>query len=157
MLPWPGFGLPSVDEADAPAMTPAEGISRFGFRNWYERELIEGHAYFVTCILSLLLTAACVEQLDWQGPLTELGMTILALVLGAALCVGALQRYGFLLARAECFGAQSNCAQCSAYGVLTVTGVGTTPAARSLLSPADNTWIRVRCKRCGHEWRIENS
>lgn len=137
-------------------MTPAEGIARFGFRDWYERELIEGHAYFVTCILSLILTAACVEQLDWGAPLAQLGMTLFALVLGAALCIGALQRYGFLLARAECFGEQSNCAQCRAYGVLKVTGAGARSPAHSLLSPADNAWIRVQCKRCGHEWRIDN-
>ena len=137
-------------------MTPAEGISKLGFRQWYERELIEGHAYFITCVLSLILTAACVEQLDWRGPLAPLGLTLCALVLGAALCVGALQRYGFLLSRAECFGAQSNCGQCKAYGVLKVTGSDTHASAVSLFSPADNAWIRVQCKRCGHEWRIDN-
>jgi len=137
-------------------MTPAEGISRFGFRDWYERELIEGHAYFVTCILSLILTAACVEQLDWRGPLDQLGMTLFALVLGAALCVGALQRYSFLLARAECFGAQSNCTTCKTYGVLQVVGAGLTDGHASILGRADNTWIGVRCKKCGYEWRIDN-
>ena len=137
-------------------MTPAEGISKLGFRRWYERELIEGHVYFITCFLSLIVFAVCLEQIQWRGPPAELAFTLCALALGGALCIGALRRYSFLLARAECFGAQSNCGQCSTYGVLRVTGAGVSDTAKSVLAAADNTWIRVQCKKCGHEWRIDN-
>lgn len=137
-------------------MTPAEGIAKLGFRRWYERELIHGHLYLITCILSLILVAACLEQIDWRGPLLQLAITLSALIVGAVLCLGSLRRYGFLLARAECFGAQSSCAKCSSYGVLKVTGAGVSQASGSVLASPDNTWIRVQCKRCGHEWRIDN-
>ena len=137
-------------------MTPAEGIAKLGFRRWYERELIEGHVYLVTCVLSLMLIAACLEQLDWSGPLMQFAFTLTALVLGGALCVGALQRYNFLLARAECFGEQSVCRGCKVYGVLSVIDAGAGEPGSSPLTSADNSWVRVRCKRCGHEWRIDN-
>ncbi len=137
-------------------MTPAEGIAKLGFRRWYERELIHGHAYLITCLLSLILIAACLEQIDWRGPLVQLAFTLSALALGGALCIGALRRYGFLLGRAECLGAQSSCGKCSTYGVLKVTSAGVTEATQSGLAIADNSWIRVQCKKCGHEWRMEN-
>jgi hypothetical protein len=53
------------------AMTSAEGISKHGFRGWYERQLIEGHVYFVTWFLSLILVVACPELIDWRQPLRE--------------------------------------------------------------------------------------
>src|SRR5687768_12335514 len=115
------------------AMTPAEGIAKLGFRRWYERELIEGHVYLITCVLSLVLIAACLEQIDWRGPLFQLAFTLSALGVGGALCIGALRRYGFLLARAECFGAQSSCGKCSTYGVLKVIGAGVSEAGGSIL------------------------
>ena len=137
-------------------MTPAEGIAKLGFRRWYERELIDGHVYLVTCILSLMLITVCLDQIDWRGPSVHLIVTLLALVLGGALCFESLRRYGFLLARAECFGEQSNCGQCRTYGVLKVVGAGVGDSPRSPIAPMDNTWVRVQCKRCGHEWRIDN-
>ena len=142
--------------ADVSAMTPAEGITKLGFRRWYERELIEGHMYLVTCILSLILIATCLEQIDWGGPLGQLAFTLAALMLGGGLCVGALRRYGFLLGRAECFGAQSSCTTCKTYGALEVIGAGLDEEQAPVLGEADNTWIGVRCKKCGHEWRIDN-
>jgi hypothetical protein len=139
-------------------MTPAQGITKLGFRRWYERELIEGHVYFVTCFLSMMLIAVCLDHIDWRGPLTQLAFTLAALMLGGALCIGSLRRYNFLLARAECFGAQSSCAQCKAYGVLQVTAAGTAEQSEGrVVAPEDNSWIRVRCKKCGHEWRMDNA
>lgn len=137
-------------------MTPAEGIAKLGFRRWYERELIEGHVYFITCFFSLVMVVACLEHIDWRGSLVQLAFTVAALALGGLLCIGAFRRYGFLLARAECFGAQSNCGQCRAYGALKVTGAGVSDSTASVFAPADNAWIRVQCKKCGHEWRMDN-
>lgn len=137
-------------------MTPAEGIAKLGFRRWYERELIEGHVYFVTCFLSMILIAACLEQIDWKGPLPQLVYMMSAVVFGGALCIASLRRFSFLLARAECFGEQSSCQKCKTYGVLRVVGAGVVGNEESVLSAADNAWVRVQCKKCGHEWRIDN-
>ena len=139
-------------------MTPAQGIEKLGFRRWYERQLIEGHLYFVTCFLSLIALAAGLEQLDVRGPLLQqLGMV--ALIVGSAfLCFKSLRWYNFLLGRAEVLGAQSSCAQCSTYGILKVVEAGCgTPGSVEAASGGDNSWIRVRCKKCGHEWRMDNA
>lgn len=137
-------------------MTPADGIKKLGFRRWYERELIESHVYLVTCLLSLILLLGCLEQLDWRGPVLQLAFTLIALCLGALLCLGSLQRYNFLLARAECFGSQSSCAHCRTYGVLKVTAASDGDAYATHAGPPDNSWIRVQCKKCGHEWCMDN-
>jgi hypothetical protein len=137
-------------------MTPAEGIAKLGFRRWYERELIDGHVYLVTCVLSLLLMCVALEQIEWRGPLVQLVFKLAAMILGGVFAFESLRRYGFLLGRAECFGEQSSCAQCKAYGVLQVIGAGVGEVRRSPLAPPDNSWVRVRCGRCSHEWRIDN-
>lgn len=135
-------------------MTPAEGIAKLGFRSWYERQLIEGHVYFVTCFLSMILVAVCLEQIDWRQPLREL-LLILYVAGGVFLCLLSIRRYNFLLARAECLASQSVCAHCTTYGVLQVLAAGAA-GEDSHGSVADNAWLRVRCKKCGHEWLIDN-
>jgi hypothetical protein len=35
-------------------------------------------------------------------------------------------------------------------------GAGTAEPERNAAA-SDNSWIRVRCKRCGHEWRMDNA
>ena len=40
-------------------MEPADSIRRLGFWRWYERQLIEAHAWFITgfiCIVSIFIT-----------------------------------------------------------------------------------------------------
>ncbi len=49
-------------------MEPAAGIGKLGFSRWYERELIEGHAWLITCFLCMLAIAACVESMSFRGP-----------------------------------------------------------------------------------------
>lgn len=140
-------------------MTPAQGIEKLGFRRWYERQLIEGHVYFVTCFLSMIAIAVSLEQIDLQASAAEIMFLLSVLVAGGAVCVGSLRRYNFILVRAECFGSQSSCAECGVYGVLKVVRAGESEERRGHGLPirADNPWMRVRCKKCGHEWRIENS
>ena len=136
-------------------MTPAEGIGKLGFRRWYERQLIEGHMSLVTCLLSLILVAVCLEQIDWHGSVPKLMLMLGLIGTGAALCVRSVMRYGFLLFRAEALGAQSCCAQCRTYGVIQVLSAGALQSGEP--GDEDNSWIRVRCKKCGHEWRMDNA
>lgn len=139
-------------------MTPAQGIHKLGFRRWYERELIEGHVYLITSLFSLIAVAACLEQIDWSGSATKLVFMLSAIIAGSMLGIGALRRYSFLMVRAECLGAQSNCTHCSAYGVLQVLAAGDGDAqSGELFGRPENPWIRVRCKKCGHEWRMDNA
>jgi hypothetical protein len=139
----------------APSMTPAEGITKLGFRRWYERQLIEGHLYFVTCFLSMILVAVCLEQMDWKRPLGDLAL-VAYVAGGLFLCLLSIRRYNYLLMRAECLAEQSVCAQCATYGVLQVLAAGAAPQETQEAANPDNLWLRVRCKKCGHEWRMDN-
>ena len=39
-------------------MEPADSICRLGFARWYERRLIEGHAWFITGFFCMIAIAA---------------------------------------------------------------------------------------------------
>ena len=138
-------------------MTPAAGISKLGFRRWYERELIDGHVYLVTFLLSLIAVAVCLEQIQWRGPVAQLMFMLTAIIAGGFLCVATLRRYSFLMVRAQSFGAQSNCPHCHIYGVLQVLDAGDVDRQDGVFAVTDNLWIRVRCKKCDHEWKIDNA
>ena len=135
-------------------MSAAEGITKFGFRRWYERQLIESHVYFVTCFLSMILVAACLEQANWRVPDLDLALTAFYIVGGVALCLMALRRYNYLLARAECLAQQSTCSRCNTYGVLQVIEVPRGRRGDADAGPYEPGWIRVRCKKCAHEWKM---
>jgi hypothetical protein len=118
-------------------MEPADGIKRFGFSRWYERQLIEGHAWFVSGVLCLVAIAACVEEVGQRG--SALSMAAYALLGFAAVAIGvyAVIRYGQILAQAEAIGERATCQGCGAY------------ARFKLVSP-----FKARCRRCDSEWRL---
>jgi hypothetical protein len=135
-------------------MDLADGIRTLGFRRWYERQLIESHAYLVVGLLSMVLMLACIEG---YGVLTSAWwrFTLIALTAaGAALCLWSLARYKNMLFGAQHAAEHSTCAGCEAYGALEVVRSGATHAQvdpDSALTP----WVRVRCRKCGNEWTIE--
>lgn len=121
----------------------AEGIRTRGFRRWYERELLAGHAHLVLVLLSALGAMASLELMDSVSAAERL-LDAFNVLVSAGIGIWALRRYLFLLMRAEQVANQANCPRCGTYGRLTVTGedrrAGTTG---------------VRCRRCGHDWVIE--
>jgi len=141
-------------------MTAADGIRKHGFRRWYERQLIEYHAWFVTCFLCMIVVAALLESLNLRSPgtgsLTAAAITFSAVILG----VVAWRRYMVILDRAEWVAEQSNCPACGYYGSLAVEAAGfdTMAAAEkrtATRAESGTAWIRVRCRKCGHEWTID--
>lgn len=118
-------------------MEPADSIIRLGFARWYERRLIEAHAWFVSAFFCMVAIAACLEELAFRGsPLRGLLYTLV--VLGAAaIGVYAMSRYHRLLVEAEYIGEQATCEGCGAYARFKVL-----------------TGLQVRCRKCGHEWRL---
>ena len=118
-------------------MEPVDSISRLGFSRWYERRLIEAHAWFVSGFICMVAVAACFEELTFRG---SLGRSLLyTLVSLAAVTIGVygLIRYHKILAEAERLGEHATCHGCGAY-------------ARFRLVTSSN----VRCRRCGNEWRL---
>ena len=120
----------------------AEGIRTIGFRRWYERELLSGHAHLVLLLLSVVGLMACLELIPSQMPAERLAFAFYGVVC-AAIGVWALRRYLYLLIRAEAIANQANCPRCKAYGRLRlVEGTkryGTT---------------QVQCRSCAQGWAI---
>jgi hypothetical protein len=116
-------------------MEPADSIRRLGFARWYERRLIEGHAWFISGFFCLIAIAACFEELSFRGSVARL-LFYVAIAAGAA-AIGAygLVRYQKILVEAEELGEHATCFACGAY-------------ARFKLISASN----VRCRKCDHEW-----
>ncbi len=125
-------------------MTLAEGIRRHGFRKWYERRLLTGHAHLAFLLLCVLGLMMALEASTHPQPAADRAAD-LAVVL---LCVGAglwaLRRYLFLLTHAEAVANQAECSSCKTYGRLDL-----------LQSNAAGDEVVVRCRHCGHEWRID--
>jgi predicted Zn finger-like uncharacterized protein len=125
-------------------MTLAEGIRRRGFRKWYERELLVGHSHLALLLFCALGLMMALEAAFRFRTLADQLIDAAAVLVCAGTGVWSLRRYLFLLMRAESLANQADCPGCGAYGRLDLVD----PAA------AGDT-VAVRCKRCGHEWRIE--
>ena len=116
-------------------MEPADSIRRLGFARWYERRLIEGHAWFVTGFISMIAIAACVEELSFRGSAARLLAYVALIAAAVAIGVYGLVRYQKILSEAEQLGELATCGACGAY------------ARFRLISPS-----QVRCRKCEHEW-----
>lgn len=132
-------------------MPVAENIRKLGFRRWHERQLIEAHASLVTAFLGVIVVAVCLDQLHWRDagvkPLIMLGLA----AVGIALCFKTVTFYFKVLFRAEHFATQATCSGCKAYGVIEVVTMST-PASHETAAGAE--WLKVRCKKCGHDWTM---
>jgi len=121
-------------------MEPADSIRRLGFTRWYERRLIEGHAWFVSVFLCMIAIAACMEELNFRGSAARLLAHVTLVAASAAIGVYGMRRYQVILTEAEQLGEHATCRTCGAY------------ARFRMISPS-----QVRCRKCGHEWRLIES
>lgn len=125
-------------------MSSASAIRRLGYRKWYERELLHGHANLVLLILSALGLLASAEVYRTAMPLLDQLQVLAAAVASAAIGMLALRRYLYLLQHAEYVADQAICRACDTYArfeVLEESGAGTR--------------LRVRCRHCDNRWDIE--
>ena len=124
----------------------ADGIRRFGFRKWYERELLSSHAHMALALLASVALIASFEAFQggsWGEKLLDTGFVLAC----AAIALWALRRYLYLLMHAEEMANQANCGQCQAYGLLRVPEE-TRPDSRQM--------VPVCCKRCGFRWTLQD-
>jgi len=125
-------------------MKLAEGIRRHGFRKWYERQLLRSHGHLAFTFLCLVGVFGALEGLrGTQGWVDRIEEITTALLCGGA-GLWALRRYLSLLQHAELAAHQAECPQCEAYGRLDLVE-----------SDASGERVVVRCRGCGHGWRIE--
>ncbi len=120
----------------------AEGIRRFGFRKWYERELLSSHAHMLLAVLSAIALLASFEGFHGAS-VNEKLLNTLFVILCAGITFWALRRYVYLLMHAEELANQANCPQCQRYGLLRVSE-----------QQPERTRLRVCCKKCDAEWGI---
>lgn len=116
---------------------PADSIKRLGFARWYERRLIEGHAWFISGILCMVAIPACFEELAYRGSIPRLLFYVGIVAAAAVLGLYGLNRYLKILVEVERLGEHATCGACGAY------------ARFRLVSPS-----QARCRRCEHEWRF---
>src|SRR5687767_9542457 len=118
----------------------ARAIGKLGFARWYERQLIEGHAWLVTCLLCSIGIAASVEVLNFREAASAL-LTLTFVFVAGLICLHGFRRYRALMELAEQIASRSTCPACATY------------ARFKVLDP--NARMRVCCRRCGNEWVID--
>jgi hypothetical protein len=125
-----------------------DALRQRGFRRWYERQLIESHAYLVTGFLSLIMMAIALETIAFRESLANaLALTLVAGA-GGWLSIFAWTRFKGLLTNAEALAEQAVCAQCRMYGRFEV--VEAHDSAQALTGRS----LTVRCRGCAHEWQM---
>ncbi len=126
-------------------MSLAKGIRKHGFRNWHERELLSSHGWLVMTLLCALVAFAALESLMQDRGWSERATSAVAIVVCGAVGIVALRRFLTQLVRAQTAASQAMCPQCQTFGRLIVV---TEDRAES--------WVRVRCRNCAHEWSMDD-
>jgi hypothetical protein len=118
----------------------ARSIARLGFRRWYERQLIESHAWLVTVLLCGIAIAVSLEMVSLKDPGTAI-VTLAFIFTAGLIVVHGLRRYQTLMALAESLASHSTCSACQTYARF-----------RAL---DQNSRMKVQCRKCAHEWVID--
>lgn len=134
-------------------MSASEYIRQYGFRRWYERQLIESHAYLALGFVALVMMLAGAEVLGDTKSASSYAFTLTAAALGGVLVVVAWIRFNALLKRAERFAEGATCPTCKAWGKFRVISQEETSADDPPEAGRPH-WLRVRCAQCGGEWKI---
>lgn len=121
----------------------ADGVRRFGFRKWYERELLSSHAHL---LLTLLCSIALIGMLEVfkGGTLEEKLLDVLLFIASAIIGLWALRRYLYLLMHAEEVANQANCPDCGTYARFEVVS-----------EDRRSGQTTVCCRQCQQRWTIE--
>ena len=122
-------------------MEPAHSIGRLGFRKWYERQLIEAHAWLVTCLLVGIAIAVALEGLSFRRPFYEWAPLVGLLFVGGLIVWHGMRRFGLLMEEANRLAEHSTCEACGAYG-------------RFQVIEEYPTRMRVCCRKCSHRWML---
>ena len=125
-------------------MSAAQSIRRLGFRKWYERELLHGHASLVLLLCATLALLASAEVYSNQMTLADRVQVVAGAVVSVAIAYYALRRYLRLLNHAEYVADQAICRGCNAYAKWEL-----------IAEEAEGTRLQVRCRKCAHHWQIE--
>lgn len=124
-------------------MNTSDRIQKLGFKRWYERTLIEGHAYLVSSFLGMIIAFAGLELV---GKRQDILFGFLAGAIGMFVVVFGFHRYYRMLILARSIGDHATCERCKVYAAFNVVASGQ--------SMPDGQWLRVKCRKCGNEWTM---
>ena len=129
-----------------------------GFRRWYERHLIDGHVALVTCILCMILVAACIDELTSTAPFQTVAAMVAARLISGHGAFRSILRCQRMLTEAWRDGECATRKKCSTHGRLTVleSGAVSVAARNARALPTTEAWMNVACKKCGNTWRMPN-
>lgn len=136
-------------------MASLDRIRTNGFRRWYERQLIECHAWLVSWFLGIIVLVAGLE-LFGVGATRLAGLALL--FSGLAVALVSWKRYRAMLVTAERLGEQASCPECQTYARFDV--LSSYPAALpdggdpAVERARKDLWLRAQCRNCGKEWLI---
>ncbi len=137
-------------------MASLDRIRTQGFRRWYERQLVECHAWLLSWFLGVIVLISGVELVGGAGPERRSGALLLAA--GLFVTLYSWQRYRLMLEVAERLGEQAACPECKAYAKFAVKSSGPQPMPDggdpALEKRGGGIWLRARCRKCGGEWMI---
>jgi hypothetical protein len=125
-----------------------DALRQRGFRRWYERQLIESHAYLVTGLLALIMMAVALEVTELRASAASFLLLVAIAAAGGIVCVFAWRRFNETLFRAEALAEQAVCPGCGTYARFEVV------SARDAPDTVSGRDLLVRCRQCAHEWRI---
>ena len=135
-------------------MAALNRIATHGFRRWYERQLIECHAWLVSWFLGVILLVSGLELAGSAATSRMLGVALL--LAGLAVSVFSWKRYHLLLEVAERLGEQANCPSCKAYAKFKINSSGPAPLPDGgdpvLENHGGGVWLHAQCRKCGDEW-----
>jgi hypothetical protein len=138
-------------------MASLDRIRTEGFRRWYERQLIECHAWLLSWFLALIVLISGIELVGGTGSERRSGAMLLAA--GMLVMMYSWRRYRLMLEVAERLGEQAVCPGCQAYARFGVESSGPTPMPdggdAALEKQGGGVWLRARCRKCGGEWMIK--
>lgn len=120
----------------------AEGVRRFGFRKWYERELLSSHAHLLLAVLCSIALIGILEAFR-GGSRDEKLLDVLLFVASGAIGLWSLRRYLYLLMHAEDVANQANCPTCGSYARFAV-----------IAENRHSGETQVCCRQCRQEWAI---
>lgn len=138
-------------------MASLDRIRTEGFRRWYERQLIECHAWLLSWFLGLIVLISGVELVGGVGSERKGGALLLAA--GLFVTLYSWRRYRLMLEVAERLGEQAVCPDCKTYAKFVVESSGPNPmpdGGDSILEKqGGGIWLRAQCRKCGGEWMMK--
>lgn len=138
-------------------MASLDLIRTRGFKRWYERQLIECHAWLVSCFLGIICSASGLEVMSQGGTGSRLTGVLLALA-GAVMTLLSWHRYRSMLAIAERLGERAVCPDCGAYSKFRIVASGPSPMPDGgdpdIDALGEKIWLRAQCRKCNREWQF---